>query len=218
MTGEDRRQELLEGALRLLTLGLTAGLSGNLSLASGDGIWITPSGMPYPELVIDDLVWVARDGSQVTGRRRPSVELGMHLACYRADGGIGAVVHAHPTAVIALAMLGEGLPCVSDSLAGALGGGVPCLAYEPSASQALAEAVGEAAGAHPAMILASHGLVTTGPSLTAAIDLALLVERTADSYLRARAVGRPNELSAETAASRRRFVAERYGQGPQGRP
>lgn len=211
---KDRRDELLAGALRLLALDLTAGLSGNLSLAEEDGIWITPSGMPYPDLGADDLVWVARDGSRITGRRQPSVELGMHLACYRARTDIGAVVHAHPTAVIALAMLGEGLPCVTDSLAGAIGGGVPCLAYQPSASQALADSVAVEAAHHPALILASHGLVTTGPGLEAAIDLALLVERTAQSYLKARAIGAVRVLPDDVAASRRRFVLEQYGQHP----
>ena len=210
---QDPRQALIDGALRLVAQGLTAGLSGNLSVATAEGIWITPSGLAYDTLSVEDIVAVSREGTVAPGQRRPSVELSMHLGCYRADHTVLAVVHAHPTSVIALAMLGEGLPCVTDSLAGTLGGAVPCLPYEPSGSTALADQVASAIGAHPAVILASHGLVTAGRTLDAAIDLALLVERTATSYLLARACGTVHELPNEVALARRRFVQERYGQG-----
>ncbi|MHB1980445.1 MAG: class II aldolase/adducin family protein [Sulfobacillus sp.] len=211
---QDPRQALIDGARRLVAQGLTAGLSGNLSLATAECIWITPSGMAYDTLRVEDIVAVSREGAVSPGQRRPSVELGMHLGCYRADATISAVVHAHPTAVIALAMLGEDLPCVTDSLAGSLGGGVPCVPYAPSASPELAELVATTIGAHRALILASHGLVTAGATLDAAIDLALLVERTANSYLLARAVGPGRQLPAAVALARRRFVLEDYGQTP----
>lgn len=213
---QDPRQALIDGALRLVAQGLTAGLSGNLSLATAECVWITPSGLAYHTLGVEDIVAVSRDGVARPGQRRPSVELGMHLGCYRADSEISAVVHAHPTSVIALAMLGEGLPCVTDSMAGSFGGGVPCLPYEPSASCGLADMVAAAIGAHRALILASHGLVTAGATLDGAIDLALLVERTATSYLLARAVGSVHELPTEVARARRRFVLEEYGQGSSG--
>lgn len=207
---------ILETCRDLVAQGLVSGTAGNVSARDGDLIWITPSGMAYGTLVAADLVAVGADGKVAAGGRRPSVELPMHLACYRADAGIQAVVHTHPVHVMALAMLGWPLPPVLDSLAGRFGGEVPVLPYAPSASAELAAIVGRRAAAHPAMILRQHGLVVTGATLSEALDTTLLVEKSAAAYLLARSVGDVAPLAPEIVAERYRFVRTRYGQVPRG--
>jgi len=50
------REELIATARRMSELGLTPGMSGNASVRTPNGMLVTPSGMPYSELVPDDAV------------------------------------------------------------------------------------------------------------------------------------------------------------------
>ena len=56
------RELLLQAARALHTLGLSAGVSGNLSMRWRDGLLITPSGQSYESMVAADLVWMDLDG------------------------------------------------------------------------------------------------------------------------------------------------------------
>lgn len=212
MTRSDPRPDIIQACHDMTSAQLVSGLSGNISARDPQGAWITPSGMAYDALEPEDMVLVGWDGEVKRGRRRPSVEKGMHLACYQADPTIGAVVHAHPVYLSVLAINGEVLPVVLDSLAGALGGPVPVVPYAPSATSELAALVGDRIASHRALILQNHGLVVAGDDVRSALTLAVLVERTAMSYVLARAIGTPAVLPEGVVKERREFVLTRYGQ------
>jgi L-fuculose-phosphate aldolase len=48
------REELVRTARRMSELGLSPGMSGNVSARSAGGFLVTPSGMPYDGLVAAD--------------------------------------------------------------------------------------------------------------------------------------------------------------------
>jgi len=54
---EALRQQLIETAIAMNASGLNQGTSGNLSVRSEKGMLITPSGMDYAGLSLDDIVW-----------------------------------------------------------------------------------------------------------------------------------------------------------------
>ena len=59
-------------------------------------IAITPSGIPYRDTPVDDIVVCSlSDGSILDGDRKPSSELPLHRAVYAARPETGAVVHTH---------------------------------------------------------------------------------------------------------------------------
>ena len=58
---------------------------------------IKPSGVPYDELKVDDIVVVDLDGTVVEGKLRPSSDTPTHRVLYRAFPTIGGVVHTHST-------------------------------------------------------------------------------------------------------------------------
>jgi|GEM_PF-79449 len=208
----ETKQDLLAAGRELVRMGLVQGTSGNLSVRTRRGVWITPSGMDYDALVATDLVLVDLEGRIIEGHRDPSVELPMHVEIYRQAEAVRAVVHSHPVHVTALAMLGWDLPPVLDSLAGAFGGPVPALDYAPSGSPDLARFVSDACRDHPALILKNHGLIATGTGLHEALRSTQLVERSAEAFLLARAVGEVRALPDEIVRERRRFVLSSYGQ------
>ena len=81
------RQELIATALEMNRCGINRGTSGNLSVRSGDGMLITPSGLPYDRLTAADIVYVeAGDGAppRFDGPHKPSSEWRIHRDVYRA--------------------------------------------------------------------------------------------------------------------------------------
>lgn len=73
------------------------GTAGNLSARSPDGsLWITASGRPKGELLLEDFVQVHPDGTvAAVGNHRPSAETSIHQALYRCFPEAQACYHVH---------------------------------------------------------------------------------------------------------------------------
>src|SRR3569832_788613 len=94
---KDLREEVLQANLELVRRGLVIFTFGNASgfdRASGLAV-IKPSGVPYDQLVPEDLVITDLDGRTVEGTLRASSDLPTHLAMYSAWEGVNGVVHTH---------------------------------------------------------------------------------------------------------------------------
>src|SRR5439155_19940686 len=95
---------------KAVAAGLVIGSGGNLSARppGGDVAAVTATGTWLDELTPRDfsLVRIA-DGAVVGGRTTPSVELPLHLECYRLRPDVNAVVHLHPQLSVLLTALGH---------------------------------------------------------------------------------------------------------------
>jgi len=189
------REQAVAALRRLDALGMNRGSTGNLSLRSGDGMLITPTGMGA-ELRPQDLVWLGRDGT-LRGDWQPSSEWHFHRAVYAARPDLEAIVHAHSVHATALACLRRGLPAFHYMVAVAGGDSVPCVSYHLFGTEALSAAVAKAMQGRDACLLANHGLVAAGPTLARAMKVAQEVESLCETYLKALAVGEPVLLSSE---------------------
>lgn len=194
MTTDTALREAAVAAVRRLdALGLNRGSTGNLSLRSGEGMWITPTGMGA-ELTADDLVWVGWQGER-RGRWQPSSEWHFHQAAYLARPDVQAVVHVHSTHATALACLDRKLPAFHYMVAVAGGDDVPLVPYHLFGTEALSDGVGAALRGRWACLLAHHGLVAAGRDLTQAMKVVQEVESLCESYLLALAVAEPATLT-----------------------
>lgn len=199
---EDARAALCDAYRALGRRGMMGGSSGNVSVRHGDGMLISPSGTTPERIAPGRLVVTALD----VPAPGASSEWALHAALYRADAGIGAVVHTHADACTALACLGEPLPAFHYMVAGFGGDDVRCAPYETFGTPALAEAAAAAMRGRTACLLANHGMVAAGPTLGAAMAAALDLETLARQYLLARSAGPPRLLTpAQMAAARERF-------------
>lgn len=185
-----RRQQLVDTARAMNASGLNRGTSGNLSLRDGDGMLVTPSGVPYDDLGPGDIVRVDRDGVS-EGKLRPSSEWRFHHDIYRARPEAGAILHAHPAHCTALACLRRPLPAFHYMVAVAGGRDIRCAPYATFGSQALSDHVLAALEGRRACLMANHGLVCFAGDPPAALDLALEIEHLAQSYLACLAAGEP---------------------------
>ncbi|MFI0966701.1 class II aldolase/adducin family protein [Streptomyces sp. NPDC021080] len=160
--------ELVSTARRTVADGLVVGTSGNVSVRVGDTVLVTPTGVPYDRLTPDDIVGVGLDGRQVLGSLRPTSELPMHLAVYRATGA-RAIVHTHAPHATAVSLLVPELPLV-HYMAAAMGGPVRVAPYAAYGTPELAENTLRALSGRTACLLRNHGTIAHGASLHQAYD------------------------------------------------
>lgn len=178
---------LVAAARHLAARGLSPGSSGNVSVRTPDGILVTPTGSSLSRVPAEELALVALDGTVLTGR--PSKEWPLHLAAYRADPDVGAVVHLHAPASTAIACLppAEGgladLPAYTPYRVMSLGD-VPLLAYAVPGSPELGPPYGDAVAAgRRVALLANHGSIVAAGTLDRAVDLAEELEASAQLAL-----------------------------------
>jgi L-fuculose-phosphate aldolase len=182
--------EVLAAAKDMLRLGLTAGTSGNVSGRLDDGhVVITPSSVPYEDMVLADLVVLNADGEVVEGTRTPSSEKLVHLASYRRYPEIGSVIHAHPLYASMFACAREPIPSVIDEFAVYVGGAVPCAEYAMTGTPELGEHAADCLRDVGSALLASHGTVTVSGSPAQALHQLGVVERAAQIVWGARSLG-----------------------------
>ena len=182
----DLREELVSTCRHLAAAGLSPGGSGNVSVRRGSTVLITPTGSALARVRADELATceLRPDGDPVVAAgSKPSKELPLHVAVYRAAPAATAVVHLHSAAATARACLPPedgraALPAYTPYRVMRLGT-IPVAAYAPPGSAALADGVRAVAATAPVLLLAGHGPVTWGTSLPAAADLAEELENAA---------------------------------------
>ena len=127
------RDEVAALMRRIYRRGLTTTSGGNASVRDGDGrIWITPAALDKGELRPTDVVCVGPDGSLVGGE--PSSELPLHREVYRERSDVGAIVHAHPSALVAFSLRHEAPQTAVLPPAAEVCGRVGYVAYELTGS------------------------------------------------------------------------------------
>lgn len=193
------RQDLVLQGAKLATSGLSQGTSGNLSARYGEGFLITPSGTPYEDITPEGIVFVDRDGHWPTGQR-PSSEWRFHRDIYLARPDAGAVVHVHPPYATALAMCRKAIPPAHYMIAVGGGDSIRCADYYTYGTQALSDAVLAALEGRLACLMANHGMIALGTTLTQAMWRAVEVENLARQYALSLQIGTPVLLTDQEVA------------------
>lgn len=180
------REEICRLGASIYERGLTHGSTGNVSARCDDGWLLTPTGSNLGRLDPARLSKLDWQGRLVSGDA-PSKESFLHLAMYEERAKNAAVVHLHSTHSVAVSVL-EGvdptdvLPPLTAYYVMRIGS-LPLVPYYAPGDLALAQAVRGFAGRHHAVLLANHGPVVAGSSLSAAADAVEELEATAKLYL-----------------------------------
>jgi L-fuculose-phosphate aldolase len=205
------RDELVGTAKQMSALGLTPGMSGNVSVRFGDGLYVTPSGMPYTSLVADDIVKIEHDGRVRPGQRTPTTEWRLHKDILAARQDAEAIVHTHSLFCTTISTLRRPIPAIHYMVVLAGTDEIPCAEYATFGSAELALEAIKALRGGDACLLANHGMIALGTSLAKALRLAAEVETLAAQYWHAAQVGSPHVIDhGELDKVRARFAE--YGQ------
>jgi L-fuculose-phosphate aldolase len=192
------RETIVEYGKKLITSNLTTGSGGNLSIFNREEqlVAIKPSGVDYFEMQPEDIVILSPGGEIVEGRLQPSSETKFHLALYQHRKDIHAVVHTHQVYATTIACMNWELPAV-HYLIGFAGNKVPCAKYATFGTQQLSDNIISTIGNYNACLMANHGIVTVGSTISAAFSTAEELELVARLYYQCKSIGEPVILPDE---------------------
>ena len=210
MTEARLREDICRLGVSMYERGLTHGSTGNISARCDGGWLLTPTGSSFGRLDPERLSKMDWKGALVSGDA-PSKEAFLHLAMYEAREKNAAVVHLHSTHSVAVSLLedlnpADVLPPLTAYYVMRVGS-LPLVPYFAPGDMALAQAVRGFAGRHHAVLLANHGPVVAGSSLSAAADAVEEVEATAKLYLMLRHAKVRCLTDAQVAELRRTYPA-----------
>ena len=183
MSEQTLREEVVAVAQAIDKAGFCPSKSGNVSARCGDGFLITPSGLPYARTEPEDLIYLALDGTVLSGSRKPSSEWPFHVAIYRARPDAQAIVHTHSPRATALSCARRGIPAFHYMIALCGGADVRCAEYATFGSPELAQNAVRALEGRKAVLLANHGVIALGATLAGAHTIVAEVENLAGEYL-----------------------------------
>jgi len=185
---EAKKDALIWAARRCFELRLQTNAGGNLSvrLSTGEAIVIKPSGVGFNECSRDNLQIVHLDGTVEPSPFKPSKDLDFHLDLYRIRPDINAIVHCHSPWATGYASAGLEIPCLTVQTIEKIGR-MPLIPLSPQGGPQT-EAEISPVFRDPkvrAAVLANHGTIGVGPTLTKAQYLAEIIEETAQiAYVR----------------------------------
>ncbi len=118
--------ELPEHGLVVYTFGNASAIDRNKSV-----IAIKPSGIPYKELRMEDIVIVDLENNVVEGKMTPSSDTKTHIVLYNNFSEISGVVHTHSTYATAWAQAVKPIPALGTTHADYLPTEIPCTGIMP---------------------------------------------------------------------------------------
>jgi len=197
-TEDEHRREICEVGRWIYDRGYVAATDGNISVRlDSRRILTSPTCLNKGMMAPGDLVIIDYDGGKLSGDRKPSSEMGMHLLIYRRRPDVNAICHAHPPTATGYAAAGIPLNrAILAELVVTLGC-VPLARYGTPGTPELSAAIDPLVENHDAMLLANHGVVAYGQDLLTAFFRMDTVEHSARVGLVSRMLGKQVLLSQD---------------------
>jgi L-fuculose-phosphate aldolase len=195
-TEDEHRREICTAGRWIHDRGFVASTDGNISVRlDSRRILTSPTGISKGLMSPDDLVITDLQGRKLAGHREPSSELAMHLLIYVRRPDINAVCHAHPP--IATAHAAAGLPLNKALLSEIVLslGCIPVAQYGTPGTPELSDALEPLVQNYDAILMANHGVVTSGADLLTAFFRMETVEHFAQVSLATELLGKQVLLS-----------------------
>jgi L-fuculose-phosphate aldolase len=151
-----------------------------------------PAGIGLEEMTDENIITVDLEGNKVAGTAGRHNEVFIHSEVLRARPDCQAVIHTHAVYAVVFSSLGKPLLPVSNDGA-FFANGLPVFSEttELIISQARGKAVARTLGAHGALLLRNHGIVTAAASMEEAVWLALKLNQACHVQLMAEWAGGP---------------------------
>jgi len=183
MDEDAARQEMAMLGRSLFDRGYSVGTAGNISVRLADGYLMTPTNSCLGRLDPARISRLDADWSHLSGDR-PSKEVFLHRAVLTARPEAGAVVHLHSTHATAFSCLAPeggdaGIPPLTPYFVMRIGRHLPVVPYYRPGNAEMEPAVHAAARQARALLLANHGPVVSGATLTDAVYAAEELEEAA---------------------------------------
>ncbi len=208
------KQVIVNTGRTMIRQGMTIGTWGNVSTRDSETglIYISPSGMDYEAIQLEDVVVLNPELEVVDGFRIPSIEREMHVRVYKARTDVNAIVHTHPLYSTVLGANRMELPGISEDFVQIVADKIICCEYALPGTPTLAKNVAQALGQRNAVLLPNHGTLCAGENMKQALTISQVVEKTAHIYIMAKSIGLPQLISEENIKEMQFFARNVYGQ------
>lgn len=162
---------------------------------------ITPKGIDYDKLKVQDLLIINMAGEIIEGEHQKSAETSLHTTIYKARPDVKVIIHTQSEYCTAFSMARKPIPATCTDMVTVVGGDVRVANYGTPGSRGLAHSALRALGPFcKAVLLANDGLLCVGSNVKEAVKVAQVCERTAQSVVLARTLGGAVSLSGEQIA------------------
>jgi len=198
------KEDIIKFAQKLNSTNLSPLRSGNVSARvtnSGiEGFLITPSGIKYDKLKVNDVVFLELHKEydflkMFNSGLNPSSEWRFHQDIYLKKKEAKAIVHAHSPHATAVSAHGKAIPAFHYMIALAGGDNIKCAKYGTFGTKELSQNILNALEKRKACLMSNHGQVAFGQNLKQAFELAEEVENICHQYINTIKLGEPKILS-----------------------
>jgi L-fuculose-phosphate aldolase len=198
MNVQHLKDEICDIGRRIYAKGFAAGNDGNITYRLGpDRVLCTPTLICKGFMKPDDLCVVDMEGKQISGKRKRTSEVLLHLAIMKERPDVKSVVHCHPPHATAFAIAREPIPqCILPEVEVFLGD-VPITKYETPGGQPFADTILPFVKKANVVILANHGTVSWGDTVEKAYWWTEILDAYCRMLMMARDLGKINYLSKE---------------------
>jgi L-fuculose-phosphate aldolase len=205
------KEQILEGGQRLLKEGLVARTWGNISIRVDDThMLITPSGRPYEELGLEDIVLVNYRNSSYEGEVKPSSEKELHCEIYRTRKEVHAVIHTHQMNASTVAAAHREVPPILDDMTQIIGPTVRVAEYALPSTKKITKKTVKALRGRNAALMANHGAVCVGRDLEEAFVVCQVLEKACKAFIEAEFLGGAKSINKFEAHLMHQFYLRKY--------
>ncbi len=171
------KEKIIETGKKLYFKNLTMGTSGNISIKTEEGIYITASGTELGNLKEDGIVLIDFDGKEIS-KGKASSEKMLHVEIYKKRPEIKAIIHTHPVYLTTFASCHKVLdePIMSENIL--YFEDIPVAEYAMPSSMELVHNTVKYMDKRDVVMMANHGAV----AIANTIENAFLKMETAEYY------------------------------------
>jgi L-fuculose-phosphate aldolase len=163
---EELKRRMVDIGKRMWAKGYTDGNGGNLTIRVGENLVLcTPTLVSKGFMTTEMMSLVDLEGRQLAGKYKRTSECMTHLGIMKRQPAAKACCHAHPPHGTAYAVAKVAPPTCLIPEAEVFLGVIGRAEYKTPGTPENADAVGEAAVAHQAVLMENHGVITWGKDI-----------------------------------------------------
>ena len=189
-------QQIIAIGKHLYEKDLTVATSGNISIKTDKGIYITVSGSTLGNLTENDVVIIDENGHELTEGKASSEKI-LHAEIYKTRPDVNAIIHTHPVYLTSFAVCHTPLkePIMSENIL--YFEDIPVAPYAMPSSLKLVENTVKCLKDRDVALMANHGAIAVADT----IEKAFLKMETAEYYakvtINAKIIGTPQNLTSQ---------------------
>ena len=177
------KKDIIKFGKMLYDKDLTSATSGNISIRSGNQIFITATGTALGFLSEKDIVSIDMQGNELNTNEKASSEKFLHIEIYKLRKDINAIIHCHSPFSTAFAACRKelSLPIVAENIL--YFGKIPIADYAMPSSKELVNNTAKMFSDFDTVLMSNHGIIAGAVDLLNAFYKIETAENYAKTYI-----------------------------------